>query len=132
MTMFRGTVWTSLFIVLLGIPIAAPCQTTDSDQRVSVTDPGETGQVRGIAYWRQRIDAADQQIIKLLNERARHVSALIPLKEQTNSAVRDPAREGEVLAKLRSLNTGPLPDQSVARIYQAIMAEMRALQEKGR
>lgn len=85
-----------------------------------------------IGYWRSRIDASDRQIVKLLNERAGHVSQLIPLKAQAQRGVRDPAREREVLKKLTSLNRGPLPDESVARIYEAIMAEMRLLQERGR
>jgi len=89
-------------------------------------------QVRDIDYWRHRIDSADQRIIGLLNERAGYVAELIPLKAKVSRAVRDPKREAEVLAKLKGLNKGPLPDESIVRIYEAIMAEMRRLQEEGR
>ena len=88
-------------------------------------------QARDIDYWRGRIDHADRRIIGLLNERAGYVAELIPLKVKASRAVRDPKREREVLAKLKALNKGPLPDESIVRIYEAIMAEMRALQEKG-
>ena len=96
-----------------------------------VRDPGESVQTRDIGYWRHRIDGADRRIIGLLNERAEYVSQLIPLKAKANQAVRDPKREAEVLAKLKALNKGPLPDESIVRIYEAIMAEMRALQGEG-
>jgi len=89
-------------------------------------------QVRDIDYWRHRIDHADRRLIGLLNERAGYVAELIPLKARASRAVRDPKRETEVLEKLRALNGGPLPDESIVRIYEAIMAEMRRLQEEGR
>ncbi len=125
-----------LLALTAGLP-RAQTQTSAPNASIGIHDPGERVQTsgtpaEGIAYWRTRIDAADRRIIKLLNERATHVSRLIPLKAQANQTVRDPARERVVLDKLKSLNAGPLPDESIVRIYEAVMAEMRMLQEKAR
>ncbi len=140
MTFLRMAVFIGLLFALTPARAQTPPVQTppaESGGASAVGDPGELGataaiQTRDVAYWRSRIDAADRQIIKLLNERAGYVSQLIPLKTQANSAVRDAAREREVLAKLTSRNQGPLPHESVVRIYEAIMAEMRLLQEQAR
>lgn len=118
---------TSLFVLLTAA--SAWAQTSGASRLIA--DPGESVQPRDIDYWRGRIDGVDRKIIGLLNERAGYVAELIPLKANANRAVRDPAREAEVLAKLKTLNGGPLPDESIVRIYEVIMAEMRALQEEG-
>ncbi|HKK23355.1 MAG TPA: prephenate dehydratase, partial [Pseudohaliea sp.] len=40
-----------------------------------------------------------------------------------------PVREVEVLRRIRSANTGPLPDADVARLFREIMSSCRALQQ---
>lgn len=129
MTNPRATMSILLFAVLIAFPGWAQKPPDSPSTPRSVPDPGESGQTRDIAYWRAHIDNVDRRIIELLNERAGYVTQLIPLKAQANRAVRDHKREAQVFAKLKALNNGPLPDQSVVRICQAIMAEMRRLQE---
>jgi chorismate mutase-like protein len=137
MTHLRILASAGVLLALTAGLLRAQTQTGAPRTSLRVNDPGERVQTpstpaEGIAHWRSRIDATDRRIIKLLNERATHVSQLIPLKAQAGQTVRDPARERAVLEKLKSLNTGPLPDESIVRIYEAVMAEMRILQEKGR
>jgi chorismate mutase len=131
MTSLRVVFFVSLLVALTGASALAQNPPVSSDASNLVSDPGESVQARGIDYWRGRIDHADRRIIGLLNERAGYVAELIPLKAKASRVVRDPKREQEVLMKLEALNRGPLPDKSIVRIYEAIMAEMRALQEKG-
>ena len=83
-----------------------------------------------LAQWRGRIDSADREIIALLNRRAGYVQQLAPLKRQIGMEVRDPGREQQVLDGLRAANKGPLADESIEKIYQAIMAAMRDLQSQ--
>ena len=132
MTFLRLVFLVSLFVALTGATARAQGPPAPSGASKAVSDPGESVQVRDIDYWRHRIDHADRRLIGLLNERAGYVAELIPLKARASRAVRDPKRETEVLEKLRALNGGPLPDESIVRIYEAIMAEMRRLQEEGR
>ena len=81
-----------------------------------------------VSDWRERINKADRRILDLLNERVGYVLRLAPLKRQGNIPVHEPRREEEVLSKLREQNDGPLSDEAVCRIFEAVMKEMRAVQ----
>ena len=82
----------------------------------------------GVTDLRQRIDEVDRRILDLLNERVRYVLELAPLKRRNNIPVHEPRREEEVLSKLREQNEGPLSDDAVCRVFEAVMKEMRAVQ----
>lgn len=82
----------------------------------------------GVTDLRQRIDEVDRRILDLLNERVRYVLELAPLKRRNNIPVHEPRREEEVLSKLREQNEGPLSDEAVCRVFEAVMKEMRAVQ----
>ena len=82
-----------------------------------------------LAEWRRRIDQLDLRILELLNERARDVLQLAPLKRQNSIPVHAPEREEHVVNNLQEHNDGPLSDEAVRRIFETIMKEMRAVQE---
>ncbi|MCG7656779.1 prephenate dehydratase [Wielerella bovis] len=75
---------------------------------------------------RQAIDAIDQQILTLMNQRAEHAHAIGVLKG--TGAVYRPEREAQVLRRIQDLNMGPLPDESVARLFREIMSECLAVE----
>ena len=81
-----------------------------------------------VSDWRKRINEVDRRILDLLNERVGYVLRLAPLKRQGNIPVHEPRREEEVLSKLRERNGGPLSDEAVCRVFEAVMKEMRAVQ----
>ena len=81
-----------------------------------------------VSGWRRRINKVDRQILDLLNERVRCVLRLAPLKRRNNIPVHEPRREEEVLSKLREQNEGPLSDEALGHIFEAVMKEMRAVQ----
>ena len=81
-----------------------------------------------VSDWRKRINDVDRRILDLLNERVGYVLRLAPLKRQSKIPVHEPRREEEVLSKLREQNDGPLSDEAVCRIFEAVMREMRAVQ----
>jgi chorismate mutase/prephenate dehydratase len=58
---------------------------------------------------RVQIDALDERIVALLNERARVVVQIGKFKQQNNSPIYAPDREKTVLQKVRKLNAGPCP-----------------------
>ena len=70
---------------------------------------------------RNAIDEIDAEILRLLNERAGHARAIGDLKG--TGAVYRPEREAAVLRRIQSLNRGPLPDESVARLFREVMSE---------
>lgn len=81
-----------------------------------------------LSDWRRKIDEVDQKVLALLNERAGYVLNLAPLKRQQQVPIYEPNREREVIDNMRRRNQGPLGDEAVRHIFEAIMAEMRAVQ----
>jgi len=75
---------------------------------------------------RRRIDAVDQRLVALLNERAKIVDEVSRIKKAKNLPVSDPRRFQEVLDRAAGYSRGPLPSDAVRRIYQRIVEEMQA------
>mgnify|MGYP001559787661 CR=1 FL=1 len=74
---------------------------------------------------RRRIDAADDALLRLFNERARSVLAIGGWKRRTGVAVYDPKREKEILHRVSKINGGPLDKETVVRLFE------RTRQRKG-
>ena len=81
-----------------------------------------------LADWRDKIDALDRKLLELLNERARCVLALAPLKKSQGVPIYEPKREEQVLANIAANNTGPLTPEALRRIFERIIDEMRSIQ----
>ncbi len=77
---------------------------------------------------RRRIDELDQQIIKLLNERAKVVVNIGQVKQNDNTPIYVPDREKQVLERVRKHNEGPLPDSCVEAIWRELMSGSFALE----
>ncbi len=80
---------------------------------------------------RDKIDGVDQRLIKLLNQRAKHVVKVGALKRAAGVPIYTPHREQEVLKKVSGLNTGqggPLPDRTIEAIYRELMSGSFALE----
>jgi chorismate mutase/prephenate dehydratase len=77
---------------------------------------------------RKRIDEIDTELIRLLNERIRSALHIGSLKSKSKQEVYTPAREREVLERVRSLNEGPIRDESLQAIYREIMSAAISLE----
>jgi len=77
---------------------------------------------------RTKIDSLDERILSLLAERARLAAAIAKLKQKDNATQFVPSRERQILERIVSLNPGPLSAESVAAIYEQIIAACRALE----
>ncbi len=75
---------------------------------------------------RARIDALDDRVVELLNERAALAQEIGHAK---SGAKYRPEREAQVLRRLASRNPGPLPAQALVRLYSEIMSACRALED---
>jgi chorismate mutase/prephenate dehydratase len=71
---------------------------------------------------RKRIDELDNQLVKLLNERARVVVDIGKLKNKTDKPVYAPDREKDVFARIINANDGPLPDKCLTAIWRELMS----------
>lgn len=82
-----------------------------------------------IGDWRAKIDAIDTTLLHLLNVRAGFALEVGRLKGASGIALRVPAREREILSRMKNLNPGPLDSEAVEKIYQLILHESIRIQE---
>ena len=78
--------------------------------------------------FRHQIDKLDQQILKLVNDRAKLAVEIGKVKQDQASNIFAPAREEEVMQNVLGSNHGPLDEVTVRAIYREIMSGSRALQ----
>jgi chorismate mutase/prephenate dehydratase len=71
---------------------------------------------------RKQINELDNELVKLLNERARIVIEIGKLKKETGGQIYAPDREKEVFTKLAEVNEGPLPDKCLISIWRELMS----------
>ncbi|HXF18012.1 MAG TPA: prephenate dehydratase [Burkholderiales bacterium] len=76
---------------------------------------------------RERIDALDLEILKLVNERASTAHAIGKLKD--DGIVYRPEREAQVLRRLAEANLGPLSGKVVMHLFTEIISACRALED---
>lgn len=81
-----------------------------------------------IEDWRKEIDMIDEQLIQLLNRRARCAIELGHIKRRAGLAIYSPAREVEVIAHVLELNSGPLDREAVRRLFERIIDESRRIE----
>ena len=94
----------------------------------AVTNAGTQEQL--VAY-RQQIDSLDQSIVELFQQRARLVEEVGNIKHEAHLPVTDPSREQQVVEKAQEFaKGGPLPAETVGRIYQKLVEEMRNWEPK--
>ncbi len=79
---------------------------------------------------RKQIDRIDDQLLRLLNRRARLALAVAEQKARTNSSVYAPEREKGVLARLVGANRGPLNERLVRAIFREIISASRNLEQQ--
>jgi len=77
---------------------------------------------------RQAIRQKDEEIVRLLNERAELSLAVGQVKNHKGREIYDTARESRVYAYLEGVNRGPLSEKALKDIYREIISACRALQ----
>ena len=83
-----------------------------------------------LAQCRVGIDDVDRRIVELLNERTLIVEQIGSIKQSFKMPIYEPKREEEVYLNIRANNRGPMPADSVKRIFERIIDEMRTIQRK--
>ena len=78
---------------------------------------------------RQAIDKLDAHIVRLLNERTRHVLAIGELKRQAGEEIYAPHRERAVFERVCGVNDGPITNEQLRAIYREIMSSALALEK---
>ena len=77
---------------------------------------------------RRRIDALDEELVRLLSARARCALEIGHVKKQAGMDVYQPQREAEVLAHVQHVNGGPLDHGAIRRLFERVIDEARRLE----
>ncbi len=86
--------------------------------------------IQALARHRDRIDQVDRCLLELLNERTRVVEEIGRIKRAARMPIYEPRREDEVFRNVTEHNGGPLGADSVKRIFERIIDEMRKVQRE--
>jgi chorismate mutase/prephenate dehydratase len=80
---------------------------------------------------RARIDAIDEQLQDLLNQRAAaaHEIAAVKREHEPDAVFYRPEREAQILREVKARNRGPLGDEEMARLFREIMSACLALEQ---
>jgi len=98
-----------------------------------VARPEGTGESAELRALRERIDDLDRRIVALLNERAALALEVGRAKTAAGRrAIRDLAREREVLIRVTLANDGPMPQADLLGLYRRLFAATRALEAADR
>lgn len=79
--------------------------------------------------FRAQLEQIDEKLVALLNDRCELSLKIGQWKKLHAVPVLDSNREADVMAKLKSLNRGTLPESDLEKIYQAILECSRSLQK---
>ena len=81
-----------------------------------------------IEEWRRRIDAIDDQLMRLLNSRSQCVVEIGRIKRALGLPLYSPEREDALLERVLRDNPGPLDRAAVRRLFERIIDESRRLE----
>jgi chorismate mutase len=77
---------------------------------------------------RREIDAIDERLVKLLSERAACALQIGHEKKLAGMEVYQPSREADVLNHVQRINSGPLDNAAMKRLFERIIDEARRLE----
>jgi chorismate mutase len=77
---------------------------------------------------RKRIDLLDESLVRLLNARAACALEIGRIKRDLGLPIYQPDREAEVLRNVQAVNTGPLDQSAIKRLFERIIDEARHLE----
>ncbi len=81
-----------------------------------------------LADLRIEIDAIDQELLALLNQRARVAEKVGEVKKREGTPFFRPDRVAKVIEKVQNSNTGPLKTDHIAAIWREVMSACLALE----
>ena len=85
-----------------------------------------------LAAVRGEIDATDDEILRLLNQRARAVAEVADLKAELEVPFYVPSRERQIAERLSAQNPGPFPTEAIRTVFQEIFSACLSLEKSVR
>ncbi len=81
-----------------------------------------------LSLLRQKIDAIDEKLLLLLNDRARIVQEVGTIKQEKGAEFYVPGREQEIYERLQQLNAGPFSDTAIHSVFREIISASLSLE----
>ncbi len=78
---------------------------------------------------RQAIDSLDDELLRLLNERARLVQEVGAIKTSLKQPFYVPDRERQILERLQAANSGPFPTEALRPVFSEIISACLSLEK---
>ncbi|MGD9045481.1 MAG: chorismate mutase [Desulfobacterales bacterium] len=94
----------------------------------SITDKRTGDPNTNIGLLRQAIDEIDEKIMELINQRLSLAKQVGDFKKQGGIQITDSNREKKIVSRLLEKNKGPVSDNGLRNIFEAIIAEGRDVQ----
>ncbi|MDW8051549.1 MAG: prephenate dehydratase [Armatimonadota bacterium] len=85
--------------------------------------------MRKLSELRRQIDEIDEQLLRLLNERAALAKQIGEIKSRNAKPFFTPEREQMIYRRLQRLNRGPLTQEQIIGIFREIISISRALEK---
>ena len=114
-----------------GRRIKSECVLADLSLR-SGSDAGKgvLNRMDNIDHLRERLDAIDDELLRLFNERAKLALEIGRVKKDLGLPIYVPSREEQIITRVQQENPGPLSPTSISRLYQQLIQESRTLEEQ--
>ncbi|MEJ2200634.1 MAG: chorismate mutase [Desulfuromonadaceae bacterium] len=77
---------------------------------------------------RLKIDALDQELLRIFNERADLACKIGEIKKELGLQVYDPNREKRIFDAMQAANPGPLDNEAIVRMFEKVIEESRRLE----
>src|SRR5579872_3312929 len=82
-----------------------------------------------LAALRAQIDKTDDELLRLLNQRAALVGQVATLKEKLQVPFYVPSRERQIAERLSAANPGPFPTEAIRLVFQEIFSACLSLEK---
>jgi len=108
---------------------ASGMRKTTKRQGASQEKEKKSGKDAGIDSLRKKIDLIDDQMLKLLNRRARLAIEIGKAKTNHNLGFYSPKREREIFQRLSAQNPGPFPNEALRAAFREILSASLSLEQ---
>lgn len=77
---------------------------------------------------RIRINALDDELLRIFNERAALALEIGEVKKMKGLPIYDPKREKLIFNRMQEINPGPLDNSAIIRLFERVIDESRSLE----
>ncbi len=77
---------------------------------------------------RKKINRLDNELLEIFNQRAALALQIGEVKKELGLPIYDPRREKLIFERMQELNSGPLDNAAIIRLFERVIDESRSLE----